>query len=497
MTTAISKRRSAYVLLPSTNMWNVDNPGASPAFVRQMGTYRQGSRARPSEDALLAGMQIVDRVAPGDTVLVNMTDDERLALLLEQPGLRILPVGELAPLWLRHPIVIPFIGLQARARIALTVDVVDAESGAPLPNVDVVGYVNRAERVGASSRTNARGRARLMFPQDVTALESVEAYPASGYWQAYVAKAAVGAETLRIACRPIDFATGDARRHFGFEGAEGDGKGVRVAVIDTGVAKHPDLKVARGVNVVQGEKASDVADQVGHGTHVAGIIAGRAAPGKGVRGVAPAAALNVYRVFGRSQETATSFNIAKGIRQAVDDGCDVINLSLGGAGDVPDVLREIQRARALGVVCVAATGNDYRAPVSYPARYSQVMAVTAMGRRGTFPRGALQTLEVARPFGVDRKNFVAAFSNVGSEVSLTGPGVGIVSTYIDGYAVMDGTSMACPVMSGAVARLLAKHPRLLGMARNQKRSDEILRLALNEAEKLGFGVNFEGAGILM
>ncbi|MDQ2186512.1 S8 family serine peptidase [Alcaligenaceae bacterium A4P071] len=98
---------------------------------------------------------------------------------------------------------------------------------------------------------------------------------------------------------------------------------------------------------------------------------------------------------------------------------------------------------------------------------------------------------------MDRKNFVAAFSNVGSEVTLTGPGVGIVSTYIDGYAVMDGTSMACPVMSGAVARLLAKNPRLVGMARNQKRSDEILRLALNEAQKLGFGVNFEGAGILM
>src|SRR5690606_12071651 len=99
--------------------------------------------------------------------------------------------------------------------------------------------------------------------------------------------------------------------------------------------------------------------------------------------------------------------------------------SLGGADEVPEVWREIQRARALGAVCLAATGNEYRAPVGYPGRYSQVLAVSACGRKGTFPAGAAQALTVARPFGTDHKDFVADFSNVGPEVKLAGPGVGI------------------------------------------------------------------------
>jgi subtilisin len=181
---------------------------------------------------------------------------------------------------------------------------------------------------------------------------------------------------------------------------------------------------------------------------VAGIIAGRGQPGKGVRGVAPGVELPVYRVFGEGQEKALSFNIAKGIRQAVDDGCDLINLSPGGEANVPDVLREIHRARAMGVVRIAAAGNDYRGTVNYPARYSPVMGVSAFGRKGNWPAGAAQDLEVLKPFGTDRKNFVACFSNVGSEVDLVGPGVGVVSTYPGGYAAMDETSMACPATTG-------------------------------------------------
>jgi subtilisin len=208
-------------------------------------------------------------------------------------------------------------------------------------------------------------------------------------------------------------------------------------------------------------------------------------------------ALHVYRVFGRSSETAESFSIAKAIRQAVEDGCDLINLSLGGEGDMPDVLREIQRARALGEDCLAATGNDYRGQVSYPARYAQAMAVSAFGRKGTYPAGAAQALTIQKPFGTDRKNFVANFSNVGSEVDLTGPGVGIVSAYPGGYAVMDGTSMACPAITGSLARVLARQTRILNMARDQKRSDAIIHLALKTAGELGFGATFEGAGLLV
>lgn len=489
-----------FVVLPGLNVWNEQQPGTSAAFLRSATRLLS---AGPRAGVLLSLKQIglkmtlLDQVAPQETMLVSMGESERIKLLRAHPGLRVVPVTQLSPLWLRHWRVNAVAVPAAGPRIAFEVTVVDKQTGAPLEGVEVIGLISRSERTGVAAGSNKRGIARLLLPAGVRKLESVEAYPAHGYWPAHVANASVAGGTLGLACSPIDLGGQDMRGHFGFHGRDADGEGVRVAVIDTGATKHADLKFAKGMNVVRGEPAADFSDRMGHGTHVCGIIAGRGVAGTGVRGAAPGVALHVYRVFGRSSETAESFSIAKAIRQAVDDGCDLINMSLGGEGGMPDVLREIQRARALGVVCLAAAGNDYRGPVSYPARYAQALAVSAFGRKGTFPAGAAQALTIQKPYGTDRKNFVANFSNIGSEVSLTGPGVGIVSTYPDGYAVMDGTSMACPAITGSLARVLARQTRILGMARDQKRSDAIIHLALKTADELGFGATFEGAGLLV
>ncbi|MBI4998882.1 MAG: S8 family serine peptidase [Rhodocyclales bacterium] len=491
-----------FVVLPGLNVWNERQPGTSASFLR---TATRLLNAAPRAGVLLSlkafdfKMTLLDQVAPQETMLVSMGEAERIKLLRAHPGLRVVPVTQLSPLWLRHRQVnaVPGVVSAAGSRFVFEVAVTDKQTGGPLEGVDVVALISRSERTGAVARSNKRGIARLLLPAGVRKLESVEAYPAHGHWPAHVAELSLATGAPCLACSPIDLGDRDMRGHFGLAGRDTDGEGVRVAVIDTGAAKHPDLRFAKGMNVVRGEPAADFDDRMGHGTHVCGIIAGRGLAGQGVRGAAPGVALHVYRVFGRSSETAESFAIAKAIRQAVDDGCDLINLSLGGEGDMPDVLREIQRARALGVVCLAATGNDYRGAVSYPARYAQTMAVSAFGRKGTYPAGAAQALTIQKPFGTDRKNFVANFSNVGSEVDLTGPGVGIVSAYPGGYAVMDGTSMACPAITGSLARQLGRQSRILNMARDQKRSDAIIHLALKAAEELGFGATFEGAGLLV
>ncbi|GKT18300.1 S8 family serine peptidase [Acidovorax sp. SUPP2522] len=492
--------KSLFVILPNLNIWNADNPGNGQTFLHS--ASRQLHASTRSFVALSPGktdldVTLVDEVAPSDTVLVSMGEPERVNLLRAHPGLRVVPVGELEPLWLQRFRLAPVLGVSAGPKVVLEVTVTDAATGAGLPNVDVVGLTDRAGRIGASNKTNSKGVAKLMFPASTAVLESVEAFVPSGYWPGQATGVAMSNGAVTLSCAPIDLAVQDVRGYFGFEGADTDGQGVKVGVVDTGVSKHPDLRFAKGLNVVKGEPARNFSDLLGHGTHVAGIIAGRGQPGKGVRGVAPGVDLHVYRVFGKGQEKALSFNIAKGIRQAVDDGCDLINLSLGGEADVPDVLREIHRARAMGVLCIAAAGNDYRSAVNYPARYSPVMGISAFGRKGTWPAGAAQDLEVLKPLGTDKKNFVASFSNVGSEVDLVGPGVGVVSTYPGGYAVMDGTSMACPVTSGALARLLGRNPKILGMDRDQKRSDAIVKLALNATQLMGFGAKFEGAGLLM
>ncbi|MDQ3928099.1 MAG: S8 family serine peptidase, partial [Chloroflexota bacterium] len=133
---------------------------------------------------------------------------------------------------------------------------------------------------------------------------------------------------------------------------------------------------------------------------------------------------------------------------------------------------------------------------SFPASDSLAIAVSAIGRKGTFPRGTKEAGDVAAPYGTDKKNFVASFSNVGVEIDVTGPGVGVISTVPGGYAVMDGTSMACPAVTGVAARMLSPRQDILATTRDQTRSDAIVRLILERARGLGFGSTFEGQGMV-
>jgi subtilisin len=125
------------------------------------------------------------------------------------------------------------------------------------------------------------------------------------------------------------------------------------------------------------------------------------------------------------------------------------------------------------------------------------VAVSAIGRRGTYPSDSVEVGDEEAPFASsDKKYFIAAFSNVGPEIAVTGPGVGIISTFPNGYAVLDGTSMACPAVTGAAARLIANTPNIVDMSRDSSRSDAMAQVVFQGAKRLGFGINFEGRGFL-
>ena len=219
----------------------------------------------------------------------------------------------------------------------------------------------------------------------------------------------------------------------------GQGEGVKVAVIDTGIdCRHPDLRCdfSAGANIV--EPGYEPMDDNEHGTHVSGTIAGRG-DGSGVYGVAPKAALIPVKVLDSSGAGNLS-SIVKGIDWATSARVDVINMSLGGAAGSAAMARAVKRALAAGIVVVCAAGNSGPDPdsVGYPAGYPGVIAVAAS----------------------DPDNGVASFSSRGAAVAFIAPGVDILSTVPGGgYKQLSGTSRASPHGAGLAALAVERGAR--------------------------------------
>jgi subtilisin family serine protease len=232
---------------------------------------------------------------------------------------------------------------------------------------------------------------------------------------------------------------GHARAAAGFKNATG----ITVAVVDSGIdERHPDLKgvIVEYKNFLRGSDK----DFVGHGTHVAGIVAAAAGNGLGISGVCGAKIL-ALKALPRDGQEFDPPAYYRALRYVIGRA-RVLNLSLGGEKDLAeiDILRDVIDA---GVVVIAAMGNEYEEgnPTEYPAAISDVCAVGATDE-------------------IDKR---ASFSNTGRHIDLMAPGVDILSTTptfrYDGdgereYDAWDGTSMATPHVAAAAALVLAKSP---------------------------------------
>ena len=480
--------RTQYVLLPTRGI--TARAGTPESVAKTLVHAFRAMRHTPQDAPELEDVTVLDSIAEDGAKLVEMTPRAMHDLKALQPGLRIIPVVYYRPAWARH--VIRSRVTAANAKVKRTIAfVVKDDQGTAVAGADIVAFANFKAGDGVEGKTNAQGKFSTSLPTSIKTFERIFIYPAKDVWGHLQGNVKIGAE-MTFTLPRVDVAGYTDGLRAAFPAASPtDGQGVRVAVVDTGVDPHPDLKIAGGLNTVYGEVDTEYGDAgTGHGTHVAGIIAGQR------RGVAPAVELYSYRVFGKRKDTATNFAIAKAIERAVQNKCDVINLSLGGGPPDAATAAAISDARQAGSVVLAAAGNDGRKPVNFPGADPLAVAVSAVGRKGTFPKTSLEQGDVAAPYGTDKNDFIAAFSNIGPEIDITGPGVGIIST-VPGlaYGVMGGTSMACPAVAGFLARLLSRESALLAATRDANRADEILKLLFKSAKSLGFPSNMEGKGL--
>ena len=240
------------------------------------------------------------------------------------------------------------------------------------------------------------------------------------------------------------------------------GRDVVVAVVDTGITPHQALP--ENIQQIDLVAETGTSEQHGHGTAVASLIAGTNSL---TPGVSPAATLLDIRVADSNGES-NSFMLAQGITAAVDNGADVINISLGTYGNSLLVERAVQYADANGAVIIASSGNEGFEQPAFPAGYNEVYAVGAVDREGTL---------------VD-------FSNTGDTLDITAPGLEVFAAWTDGrYIEFTGTSASAPYVAAAVATAMSEFQLTASQA-----AEYVLSFA-NEAGSAGTDPSY-GEGLL-
>lgn len=254
------------------------------------------------------------------------------------------------------------------------------------------------------------------------------------------------------------------------------GEGIKIAVIDTGCDPgHDDIKenMLPGKNFV--ERTSEQYDKNGHGTHVAGTIAA-SNNGYGIVGVAPKSKIIPVKALGDGG-SGNIKNIIDAILWSVDNGADLITMSLGSSGSSEDLHNAIKYADKKNSIVFCAAGNSGPdSDIMYPARYEETVSIGAVDER------------------LNRTDFTCS----GEELDFLAPGHNILSCVPGNqYALMSGTSMSNPFAVGCAALLLSYYR---SMGKNLSRKDMVkyfskTALPLRESKFSGIK-KYQGYGVI-
>ena len=259
---------------------------------------------------------------------------------------------------------------------------------------------------------------------------------------------------------------------------ENTGSGIRVAILDTGIdLEHPDLmdNIKGNVNMIKPFKNGN--DNNGHGTHVAGIVAA-IDNDIGVIGTGPEISLYAVKVLD-NQGRGWLTDLIDGLDWCIDYGMQVVNMCFGSSEDNESFHDAIFKAYDAGIILVASAGNNGEngGAIEYPAKYIEVIAVSA----------------------IDEGDNFSSFSSWGTEIDLAAPGVDIKSTYKNGsYRIMSGTSMSAPHVTGTVALILKTQVGNYDsfIPNGIWDPEEVREKLMATAEDLGLDPDKQGAGLV-
>ena len=379
------------------------------------------------------------------------------------------------------------------------------ESDKPLTNV---GVSLTGEGFPQEGRTDKKGEVTMpLISLPGKRARSLFASSPSNYWDHYLTEPELlDGEVNVVRLRPIDETITGFPEHYRYGWGQLQmgldhvpetlgGKGVKVAIVDSGVdTTHPLLRHIRlGHDLTShADPHAWMQDIIGHGSHAAGIIAARDESGKMLRGFVPDAEIHVLKVFPGGRLSS----LLEALDYCLEREIDVVNLSLGTLQPSQAIEQKLEEAALHGIACIVAAGSS-GGPVQYPASSPYSLAIAAVGRLNEYPDETWDATTVLPNLIAADGIFSPSFSCTGPEVAVCAPGVAIVSTVPGGFEPQSGTSTAAPHVTGLAALLLAHHPAFQGPLkfRTQQRVAALYSMIRWLCVPYGFGAERTGAGL--
>lgn len=325
--------------------------------------------------------------------------------------------------------------------------------------------------------------------------------PTSNYWDIYNKNPEISFSSINIIkLKPLfekneDFKVGWGQKLIGLSNIpkEMTGAGVKIAIIDSGCDnQHKLLKhIHLGMDFTSDDASKWNEDEIGHGTHCAGVIAARNVDGS--NGFAPEAEVHILKIFPGGSYS----NLIEALDYCIEHKIDVVNMSLGADTVNATVEEALNNAAQNGIACIVAAGNSGNS-VRYPASSPNAFAVAAIGNIANIQQNTWDSTIGDVNLETSTGMFWPKFSCYGPEISVCAPGVAIISSVPGGgYKAESGTSMAAPHITGIAALLLAHHPifKMQFQEHNIQRVNALFALIRSLCVPSPFDATRTGAGI--